>query len=63
MSTKKQDLVALFVCNASINDKELGKLTRGYNIVSSKDADNWIIKFPKLRIASPEEVAEAFSVK
>jgi hypothetical protein len=63
MSTKKQDLVALFVSNASINDKDLGKLVRGYNIVSKQDADKWIELFPKLRIASPEEVAEIFSVK
>ena len=63
MSTKKENLVALFVENASVNDRELGKLTRGYNIVSKKDADIWISKFPKLRIASPEEVAEVFSSK
>jgi len=63
MSSKKQELVALFVENASVNDKELGRLTRGYNIVSKKDADLWIVKFPKLRIASPEEVAEIFSTK
>jgi hypothetical protein len=63
MSTKKQELVALFVENASVNDKELGKLTRGYNIVSKKDANFWIEKFPRLRIASPEEVAEVFGSK
>lgn len=63
MNNKKQDLVALFVENASVNDKELGKLTRGYNIVSKKDADVWIEKFPKVRVASPEEVAEVFSTK
>jgi hypothetical protein len=63
MSTKKQELVALFVQNASVNDKELGKLTKGYNIVSKKDANLWIEKFPKIRIASPEEVAEVFSSK
>lgn len=63
MGTKKQDLVALFVENASVNDKDLGKLTRGYNIVSKKDAELWMSKFPKLRIASPEEVAEVFGSK
>jgi len=63
MSTKKQELVALFVTNASVNDKELGKLVKGYNIVSKEDADLWVKKFPKIRIASPEEVAEVFSTK
>ena len=63
MNTIKQDLVALFVENASVNDKDLGKLVRGYNIVPKKDADNWIEKFPRLRVASPEEVAEIFSSK
>lgn len=63
MNIKNQDLVALFVSNASVNDKELGKLVKGYNIVSKKDADVWINKFPKIRIASPEEVAEVFSSK
>jgi hypothetical protein len=59
----KQDLVALYINNASATDKELGKLKNGYNIVSKKDADRWIEKFPKIRIASPEEVAEVFGVK
>ena len=63
MSTKKQELVALFVENASVNDRELGKLTKGYNIVTKKDADLWIGKFPKIRVVSPEEVAEVFSTK
>jgi hypothetical protein len=62
MSTK-QNLVALYVNNASITHKELGKLSNGYNVVSKKDADRWIEKFPKIRVASPEEVAEVFGVK
>lgn len=63
MTNKKQDLVALFVTNASINDKTLGRLLKGYNIVSKNDADEWVKKFPKIRVASPEEVAEVFSSK
>ncbi len=62
MDTKKE-LVALYVTNASMTDKELGKLKNGYNVVSRKDANRWIEKFPKIRIASPEEVAEVFGVK
>jgi hypothetical protein len=59
----KKDLVALYVDNASLFDKSLGRLENGYNIVNKKDAEIWISKFPKLRIASPEEVAAAYGVK
>ena len=59
----KDDLVCLFVENASIYEKTLGKLNKGYNVVSKEDADIWVSKFPKIRITSPEEVAEAFGVK
>lgn len=63
MEKVKDSLVCLFVDNASVYLKDLGKLDRGYNIVSKKDADIWVSKFPKIRITSPEEVAEAFGVK
>lgn len=63
MTKVNEELVCLFVENASITEKTLGKLSRGYNIVKKKDADQWVIKFPKIRIALPEEVAEAFGVK
>jgi hypothetical protein len=63
MEKVKDSLVCLFVDNASVYLKDLGKLDRGYNIVSKKDADIWVSKFPKIRVTSPEEVAEVFGVK
>lgn len=63
MEKVKNNPVCLFVENASIYEKTLGKLNRGYNIVSKEDADSWVSKFPKIRITSPEEVAEVFGVK
>jgi hypothetical protein len=63
MTKVKDSLVCLFVENASTYEKTLGKLNRGYNVVSKEDADIWVLKFPKIRVASPEEVAEVFGVK
>jgi hypothetical protein len=63
MTKVKDDLVCLFVENASAYEKTLGKLNKGYNVVRKEDADIWVSKFPKIRITSPEEVAEAFGVK
>jgi hypothetical protein len=55
-------LVALYVENSSVNDKTLGKLVRGYNIVPKEVANQWIDKNLKVRIATPEEVAAAYGV-
>lgn len=55
-------LVALYVENSSVNDKTLGKLVRGYNIVPQEVASQWIDKNLKVRIATPEEVAAAYGV-
>lgn len=63
MAKVKDDLVCLFVENSSVYEKNLGKLNKGYNVVSKKDADVWVSKFPKIRVTSPEEVAEVFGVK
>jgi hypothetical protein len=63
MEKVKDNLVCLFVSNAGLYDKILGRLDRGYNVVNKKDADQWVIKFPKIRVTSPEEVAEVFGVK
>jgi len=63
MTKAKDDLVCLFVENASIYEKTLGKLSKGYNVVRKEDADIWVSKFPKIRVTSPEEVAEVFGVK
>ena len=63
MEKVKKDLICLFVENASVYEKSLGRLTKGYNVVNKKDADIWVVKFPKIRVASPEEVAEVFGAK
>lgn len=54
--------IALYVENASINDNNLGKLVRGYNIVSEEVANQWVEKSNKVRIATPQEVAAAYGV-
>jgi hypothetical protein len=54
--------VALYIENASLSDKELGKLIRGYNIVSEELASKWVEKNNKVRIATPQEVAAAYGV-
>ena len=63
MTKVNDELVCLFVENSSVFEKTLGKLNRGYNVVKKKDADIWTSKFPKIRVTSPEEVAEFFGVK
>jgi hypothetical protein len=63
MTKVKDDLVCLFVENASVYEQTLGRLNKGYNIVRKEDADIWVSKFPKIRVTSPEEVAEVFGVK
>jgi hypothetical protein len=54
--------IALYVENASISDNSLGKLVRGYNIVSEEVANKWVEKNSKVRIATPQEVAAAYGV-
>ena len=54
--------VALYVENASVIDKELGKLVRGYNIVPEEVANKWVEKNNRIRIATPQEVAAAYGV-
>jgi hypothetical protein len=63
MEKVKKDLICLFVENASVYETSLGRLNKGYNVVSKKDADIWVTKFPKIRVTSPEEVAEVFGAK
>jgi hypothetical protein len=62
-NNKAKNTVALYVTNASISDIRLGKLEHGYNFVSKEVADEWIKVNNKIRVASPEEVAEAYGVK
>jgi len=58
---KKEDTVALF-SKGNLHWDEVGKLQRGYNIVSKAAADKWLT-FPTVRVATPEEVAADFATK
>lgn len=55
------DKVALYTPNA-LYHRGLGRLERGYNIVSPEDAQQWLQVSEKVREASPHEVAAAFGV-
>ena len=59
---ESNDKIALYIENASVTDKELGKLVRGYNIVSKEVANQWVEKNDKVRIATPQEVAAAYGL-
>ena len=43
----------------SVRWEEVGTLSRGYNIVTQKQADKWLTR-SHVRIATPEEVQKAF---
>lgn len=57
-----KEKVALYVESASVIDKELGKLIRGYNIVPEEVASKWVEKNNKVRVATPQEVAAAYGI-
>ncbi len=43
----------------SVHLQEVGTLSRGYNIVTQKQADKWLTR-SHVRIATPEEIQKAF---
>ena len=43
----------------SVHWQEVGTLSRGYNIVTQKQADKWLTR-SHVRIATPEEIQKAF---
>jgi hypothetical protein len=53
--------VALFAPNPIVHPI-LGRLNRGYTIVSANDAEQWLKISEKVREASPQEVASAYEV-
>lgn len=53
--------VALFAPN-SIAHPALGRLNKGYTIVDSESAKEWLKISNKVREATPQEVASAFEV-
>lgn len=58
-SEVKEEKVALYSAkNATWNG--VGKVYRGYNIVSKAAADSWLTR-PHIRLATPEEVAKEFN--
>lgn len=58
-SEAKEEKVALYSAkNATWNG--VGKVYRGYNIVSKAAAESWLTR-PHIRLATPEEVAKEFN--
>lgn len=58
-SEVKEEKVALYSAkNATWNG--VGKVYRGYNIVSKTAAESWLTR-PHIRLATPEEVAKEFN--
>ena len=62
MATKKKsispDAVAIY-SNNNISWTSVGKITKGYNIVSKEEAEKWITR-KSVRLATPEEVASVY---
>ena len=59
MNNQNNNKVALFTPN-NLFDPTLGRLEKGYTIVSSDTASQWIKISKKVREASPQEVASYF---
>jgi hypothetical protein len=57
---EKPETVAVFSTKNVVWD-EVGKLSKGYNIVQKDKADKWL-KRSHVRIATPEEVARDFGL-
>lgn len=57
-SAPKEETVAIF-STKNVTWSEVGKVYRGYNIVSKSAADKWLTR-SHVRLATPEEVAKEF---
>jgi len=55
---KKADKVAIY-SERNVSWTEVGKVYRGYNIVTQAQADKWLTR-SHCRLATPEEVAKEF---
>jgi len=55
------DMVAVLAENGFF-DVSLGRLVKGYNIVTSENAEAWISMTNKVRLATAQEVAQAYGV-
>lgn len=58
---KTENTVAIF-SRANISWAGVGKVSKGYNIVTAEEAKQWLTR-PQCREATPEEVAKVFGVK
>lgn len=58
--TDKVETVALFSIR-NIFWQEVGRISRGYNIVTNEAAEKWLTK-DGIRVATPEEVAREYGV-
>lgn len=54
-------MVAVFADNG-LFDVALGRLQKGYNIVEEHKAEAWMNITTKVRLATPQEVAQAYGV-
>lgn len=54
----KEEKVAVF-SSRNVTWPEVGKVYRGYNIVTKSEADKWLTR-DHVRLATPQEVAEEF---
>jgi hypothetical protein len=62
MATKKKEISADAVAVYSLNNihwSSVGKITKGYNIVSKEEAEKWVTH-KSVRLATPEEVASFY---
>lgn len=55
---KEEEKVAIF-STKNVTWPEVGKVYRGYNIVTKEQADKWLTR-SHVRLATPQEVAEEF---
>jgi len=55
---QEKETVAIY-SSRNVTWSEVGKVYRGYNIVSKEEADKWLTR-NHTRLATPEEVAEEF---
>jgi len=58
VAKKKKETVAIY-SNRNVSWSAVGKVYRGYNIVTQEQADKWLTR-SHCRLATPEEVAQEF---
>lgn len=59
-SETKSDMVAVF-STRNVLWQNVGSISKGYNIVSKSEADQWLTR-GHVRLATPQEVAEEYGV-